>query len=112
MTKDELEILNQLFKTIFRFGWKVGACWNPTKYVELCEINGYFKDDLQQEKEIRNNINKLLELLKEDPQNFVIYNKEDYGARSCEWEYIAPLIELKDQAVNRPITETEVLNHE
>ena len=93
--KQDIELLNELFKEIFHYGWKVGACWNSDKYNELCDINGYFKDDIAQDKRLREVVESLLTLLGKDPSQFVIYTKEDCSIHENDWDYIAPLVEIK-----------------
>ncbi len=98
MTKlEKLNALNELLKAVYEQGWRIGASWNNDKFNELFDINGYLKDDLKIEKDLRAKIDKLLIILGFEINDLIVYTKEDLSMHENDWEYIAPVLELKEK---------------
>jgi len=97
MDAEIINIINSLLRIAYEFGWEVGASWDPNHYKDLVSPNGYLNDDAKIDKELKENITKLLAKLGYNTENFYIYTKEDTGYHSCDWEYIAPVLELKEK---------------
>ena len=96
MEQEIIELLNSLLKTAYEFGWEVGASWDPNHYKDLVDISGYLNNDQKFEKELEENITKLLAKLGYKSEKYNIYTKEDCSIHENDWNYIAPVIELKE----------------
>ena len=92
MTIEEIELLNKILKITFEFGWEVGASWDTDHYKDLVDINGYLKHDQKITAELNNSIKDLLTKLGHNPNEFIIYTKEDCSIHENDWNYIAPSI--------------------
>lgn len=97
MDNEVIELLNSILKTAYEFGWEVGASWDLNHYKDLVNPSGYLYDDAKIDKELKENITKLLAKLGYNAENFYIYTKEDTGYHSADWEYIAPVLESKEK---------------
>lgn len=94
--KDKIVALNELLKAVFAQGYRVGASWNNDRYHELFDVNGYLKGDAKIDKDLREKTEILLRFLNLNTDNLIIYTKEDHSIHSGDWDYIAPLIEYKE----------------
>jgi len=97
MDNEAIELLNNILKTAYEFGWKVGASWNVEQYKKLVDPSGYLNDDAEIDKALEENITKLLAKLGYNSDNFYIYTKEDTGYHSYDWDYIAPVLAPKEK---------------
>ena len=60
MDSEVIELINNLLRIAYEFGWEVGASWDPKHYPDLVDINGYLKDDRKIDTELKENVEKLL----------------------------------------------------
>lgn len=97
MDVEIINIINNLLRIAYEFGWEVGASWDPNHYKDLVGPNGYLKNDAKIDKELKENITKLLAKLGYNTENFYIYTKEDTGYVTSDWNYIAPVVEMQEE---------------
>jgi hypothetical protein len=96
MDQEIIELINNLLRVAYEFGWEVGASWDPKHYSDLVDIGGYLKDDRKIDTELKENAAKLLAKLAYNSEDYDIYTKEDCSIHENDWNYIAPVIEPKE----------------
>jgi len=100
MELDIIELLNTILKTTYEFGWKVGAAWDSNQYNKLMNSSGYLRDDQNINASLQENIKKLLTKLGYNTEEFKLYTKEDCSTHENDWNYIAPMLDLKNKEID------------
>jgi len=92
--KDKLDILNDLLKSVFIQGVRIGVCFSQDKREELLTDDEHFKEDGLIDNDLQFKTDKLIKLLGITDEEVVIYTKESDSQNKDNFSYIIQFIDI------------------